>query len=256
MSALIASMAPPLIHYKPDANSSFLSTTLCFQLEIKNKSQIKRNCKQSPMTSQKLPILTQSLFSGILIAVAGWGFLANSALGMFLFCVGLVAVVKYRAKLYTGTAGFITGWKDVLPLLLILLGNILGTLAVAAVSLYSPLALPEAATGIIVARLGIGWLGTGLLAIGCGLLMSFAVDFARRNRDFSDWLPLLFAVPAFILCGFPHCIADAFYACVYLLNTPMDTIISVLLPLTFYYLSIVLGNFVGCNLYRFFQLPK
>ncbi len=200
----------------------------------------------SPFKGESEGAFLSSLWAGILIAIAGWGFLANPVLGMFLFCVGLIAVVKYRAKLYTGTAGFLTSWKELLPLLLILLGNIIGCLLVAAVSLFSPLALPEAATKVITARLETGWLGTGLLAIGCGLLMSLAVDFARRNRDFSDWLPLLFAVPAFILCGFPHCVADAFYCCVYLLNATDISWGS----LAAYYVSIVLGNFVGCNLYR------
>ena len=209
----------------------------------------------SPFKGESEGAFPSSLWAGILIAIAGWGFLANPVLGMFLFCVGLIAVVKYRAKLYTGTAGFLTSWKELLPLLLILLGNIIGCLAVASISLFSPLALPEAAAKVITARLETGWLGTGLLAIGCGLLMSLAVDFARRNRDFSDWLPLLFAVPAFILCGFPHCVADAFYCCVYLLNA---TDIS-WGPLLAYYVSIVLGNFVGCNLYRLFtftSVPK
>lgn len=194
----------------------------------------------------KTSIIPSSIFAGILIGIAGWGFLANPVLGMFLFCVGLIGVVKYGVKLYTGTAGFLTGWGDVLPLFIILLGNIIGCLAVATVSLWSPMALPEAATGIIAARLKTGWFGTGLLAIGCGLLMSFAVDFARKNRDFSDWLPLLFAVPAFILCGFPHCVADAFYCCVYLLNSSDIAWGS----LVAYYVSIVVGNFVGCNAYR------
>jgi formate/nitrite transporter FocA (FNT family) len=194
----------------------------------------------------KTSIIPSSIFAGILIGIAGWGFLANPVLGMFLFCVGLIGVVKYGVKLFTGTAGFLIGWGDVLPLFIILLGNIIGCLAVAAVSLWSPMALPEAATGIIAARLKTGWFGTGLLAIGCGLLMSFAVDFARKNRDFSDWLPLLFAVPAFILCGFPHCVADAFYCCVYLLNAGEVTWGALLA----YYASIVMGNFIGCNAYR------
>ena len=197
-----------------------------------------------------IPFMAESVFAGILISIAGWGFLANPVIGMFLFCVGLLAVVKYRARLYTGTAGFITGWADILPLVLVLLGNIIGCLAVAAVSLFSPLALSEAADGIITARLRVGWLGTGLLAIGCGLLMSLAVDFARRNKDFSDWLPLLFAVPAFILCGFPHCVADAFYCCVYLLNASEVAWGS----LAAYYGAIVLGNFIGCNVYRLCKL--
>lgn len=195
--------------------------------------------------------LKSSLFAGVLIAIAGWGFLANPVLGMFLFCVGLIAVVKYRTRLYTGTAGFLSSWRDLPSLLLILLGNIAGCLAVASVALVSPLPLGEAAIKVISSRLAVGWWGTGLLAIGCGLLMSLAVDFARKNRDFSDWLPLLFAVPAFILCGFPHCVADAFYCCVYLFSASDIPWLS----LAAYYGAIVLGNFIGCNIYRLF-VPK
>lgn len=194
--------------------------------------------------------LGRSIFAGILIGIAGWGFLANPVFGMFLFCVGLIGVVKYGAKLYTGTAGFVTQWIDFPILLLILIGNIIGCALVASIAVYSPLGLVSAATGIITARLTIGWLGCGLLAIGCGLLMSFAVQFARRNNGFSDWLPLLFSVPAFILCGFPHCIADVFYCMVFLFNTPWYSISFI--PLLSYYISIVLGNFIGCNLYRLF----
>ena len=196
--------------------------------------------------------LKTSLFAGVLIAIAGWGFLANSALGMFLFCVGLIAVVKYQTRLYTGTAGFLSSWRDLPSLLLILLGNIAGCLAVASVALVSPLPLGEAAIKVISSRLAVGWWGTGLLAIGCGLLMSLAVDFARKNRDFSDWLPLLFAVPAFILCGFPHCVADAFYCCVYLFSASDIPWLS----LAAYYGAIVLGNFIGCNIYRLFTIKK
>ena len=196
--------------------------------------------------------LKSSLFAGVLIAIAGWGFLANPVLGMFLFCVGLIAVVKYQTRLYTGTAGFLSSWRDLPSLLLILLGNIAGCLAVASVALVSPLPLGEAAIKVISSRLAVGWWRTGLLAIGCGLLMSLAVDFARKNRDFSDWLPLLFAVPAFILCGFPHCVADAFYCCVYLFSASDIPWLS----LAAYYGAIVLGNFIGCNIYRLFAIKK
>ena len=55
--------------------------------------------------------LKTSLFAGVLIAIAGWGFLANPVLGMFLFCVGLIAVVKYQTRLYTGTAGFLSRYR-------------------------------------------------------------------------------------------------------------------------------------------------
>lgn len=202
-----------------------------------------------------LKMFGKSIFAGILIGIAGWGFLVNPVLGMFLFCVGLIGVVKYGAKLYTGTAGFMTGWSDLLSLLIILIGNIIGCLIIAVIALYSPMNLATAANEIIITRLSVGWLGCGLLAIGCGILMSFAVQFARYaerevNEHFSNWLPLLFAVPTFILCGFPHCIADAFYCMLYIFNTQPGAIpIGSLLA---YYGSIVAGNFIGCNLYRVF----
>lgn len=194
-----------------------------------------------------------STFAGILIAIAGWGFLANPALGMFLFCVGLIGVIKYGAKLYTGTAGFLDNWRDISPLVMILLGNIIGCAIIAVIALCSPLGLSATATGIITGRLALGWYKVGALAIGCGILMSFAVQFARYGEievhsHFSNWLPLLFAVPAFILCGFPHCIADAFYSLVYIFSTPVCQI-----PwgeFFAYYGSIVLGNFIGCNVYK------
>ena len=119
------------------------------------------------------------------------------------------------------------------------------------IALCSPLALGPTAIGIITDRLAIGWLNTGVLAIGCGILMSFAVQYARFaerevNEHFSNWLPLLFAVPTFILCGFPHCIVDAFYASVYCMNAECVPIGQFLA----YYASIVIGNFIGCNVYK------
>lgn len=197
-------------------------------------------------------ILFSSIFAGIFIAIAGWCYLTNPMLGMFLFCVGLIGVIQYGTKLYTGTAGFMACWGDLPWLLVILIGNILGCAAIAAMSLCSPFALSEAATHIIEGRLANGWLNCGVLAIGCGILMSFAVEYARRGKreqyeHFSHWLPLLFAVPAFILCGFPHCIADAFYSCVYLFNNGFECATSDFFA---YYGSIVIGNFIGCNVYK------
>lgn len=202
-------------------------------------------------------ILCKSIFAGIFIAIAGWGFLANPMLGMFLFCVGLIGVIKYSAKLYTGTAGFIDGWGDIPYLLNILIGNIIGCGLVAAMALCSNLGIADAAHNVITARLANGWFNCGVLAIGCGILMSFAVQFARStavqiNEHFSDWLPLLFAVPAFILCGFPHCVADAFYSLVYLFTTPVNEV--PVCQFIAYYASIVVGNFIGCNVYNIFRM--
>lgn len=194
-------------------------------------------------------IFRSSLFAGIAIGTAGFGFLASGVqtetygplVGAVLFCLGLLTVIGYRLKLYTGTAGFIAR-NQAGELLLILLGNIAGCFCMALMARLSPMDLQGAAQKILELRLSTGALRCGLLAIGCGFLMTTAVTFARQKQ----YMPLLFGVPLFIVCGFPHCVADAFYY----LCVPLDFFLSDPWGILGLYASIVLGNLVGCNLYR------
>lgn len=191
--------------------------------------------------------LRSSLFAGVYIGTAGFGFLSagvqsqyGSLFGSILFALGLLAIVGYKLKLFTGTAGFIK--KDEIGnLMVILLGNIIGCFLMGLLTRVSPIGqgLQAAALNIMNIRIESGVFGCGLLAIGCGLLMTTAVNFARQN----NYLPLLFAVPLFIVCGFPHCVADAFYY----MTVPFNTWTVELLLV---YLATVLGNAIGCNLYR------
>ena len=186
-----------------------------------------------------IKILRSSIFAGIYIGVAGFGFLASgiqsqtygSLVGAVLFCLGLMAVVGYKLKLYTGTAGYIN--KN---------GNIIGCFIVGLFSRVSPMDIQAAAQNIVELRLRTGALRCGILGIGCGLLMTTAVTFAREK----NFLPLLFAVPLFIVCGFTHCVADAFYY----LATPLAFWKLHALEILGIYVCTVLGNLIGCNLYR------
>ena len=130
---------------------------------------------------------------------------------MFLFILGLAAVVSYKLKLYTGTVGFVTV-KEISSLVVVLLGNILGCFLVSWIAkIDTVMDIQAAAQSVLQSRMQLGWLACGIKAIGCGILMSVAVHFARKGKEFGHWVPLLFAVPLFIHCGFPHCVADAFY---------------------------------------------
>lgn len=191
-------------------------------------------------------IFRSSVFAGILIAIAGYGFLAGQAVGMFLFILGLSAVVSYKLKLFTGTVGFIE-WGEIPNLVIILLGNILGCWLVSLIAkVDTVLGIQTAAQNVLQSRLQLGWLACGIKAIGCGILMSAAVEFSRRGVDFGYWVPLLFAVPLFIHCGFPHCVADAFY----FLTCPNSVLMDSGWNLLAVYGSIVVGNSIGCNIYR------
>ncbi|MBR2162699.1 MAG: formate/nitrite transporter family protein [Bacteroidales bacterium] len=196
-----------------------------------------------------IKLLRSSIFAGIAIGTAGFGFLASgiqsevygSLVGAVLFSFGLLTVVGYKLKLYTGTAGFIRR-NEVGELFMILLGNIIGCLCVALLTRMSPMDIQAAAQRILELRLKTGFLRCGLLAIGCGFIMTTAVQFARQEK----FLPLLFGVPLFIVCGFPHCVADVFY----FLCVPVSFLGANLSDVLILYPCIVLGNLIGCNLYR------
>lgn len=196
-----------------------------------------------------IKLLRSSIFAGIAIGTAGFGFLASgvqteaygSLVGAVLFSFGLLTVVGYKLKLYTGTAGFILK-NETGSLFLILLGNIIGCFLVSMLARITPLAVQDAAQNILELRLRTGALRCGLLGIGCGFIMTTAVQFARQKQ----YLPLLFGVPLFIVCGFTHCVADAFYY----LCVPVAFWKANALHILAVYACIVLGNLVGCNLYR------
>lgn len=185
--------------------------------------------------------LPKAVLAGICISI---GCVVNlrvgGVAGAVLFAFGLTTVVYYGLKLYTGTAGFIRAKGDWTMLLVVLLGNILGCLLTAWLIAYAQPDCIEPATKILQGRVDKGPLACFLLAIGCGFIMTTAVEFARKGK----MLPLLLGVPVFILCGFAHSIADAFY----FLVSPAEMLMST--EVLIIYLCEVLGNFVGCNLYR------
>ena len=187
-------------------------------------------------------LIHSAIMAGICIGIAGFGYLAvGGIVGAVTFAFGLLAVVHYRLKLYTGTAGFFAK-GELLQLCTILAMNIVGCLLVALMARMSPMPLHDAAQHILEGRLNAGIVQSGVLAIGCGFIMTTAVKWGREGK----FLPLLFGVPLFIICGFPHCVADAFYY----LCVPLDYLTANAGQVLLLYVAIVLGNFIGCNLYR------
>ena len=187
-------------------------------------------------------LFRSSALAGFTIGLAGFGYLTVGGVpGAVVFAFGLLTVIAYGLKLFTGTAGFIG--KDEFPsLLLILLGNVTGCLTVALLTRLSPNDLQTVAQTIMQGRIENGALRSGMLAIGCGFIMTTSVTFAREK----NYLPLLFGVPLFIFCGFPHCLVDAFY----IMTAPVDFIKDNITDLLATYGCVVLGNFIGCNIYR------
>jgi len=187
-------------------------------------------------------IFIRSILAGICIGLGGAIFIKlGGVIGACMFAFGLLTVVHFKLPLYTGTAGFIelNKWKEYEKMILILFGNIFGCILLS----YMNIKGIDGST-IIQSRLDTSYLQCLFNAIGCGLIMTLIV---KGGRD-KNWLLILFGIPLFILLGFYHSIADAFYMMVTPENIRND----------FFgrYWVIVLGNFIGCNIPRLLKYKE
>ena len=188
-----------------------------------------------------------SILAGMCIGIGGAAFLSvGSTVGAVLFSFGLACVIVFGLKLFTGMAGIFT-FKDkgFVNLLIALFGNIIGCLITArAIACYSILPVQDAARAIASARMTAGVIRCYSLAIGCGFIVDLSVRAAKQGK----WIVLIFGIPTFILCGFPHCVADAFY----IFCLPVEYFSLFIIPILCNYIAVIIGNFIGCNIYRLF----
>ena len=188
--------------------------------------------------------ISLSLFAGLLIGIAGLVFLHVGGLGgAVLFAFGLMSVTVTKTLLFTGWAGYLA-YKESAQLLPMVLLNAVGCLITAYIATYTfndnmLLTLHT----IMAAREAASWYGILVMSIGTGIIVSLAIYGVRKGT----YLPLLYGVPVFIMCGLPHSIADAFYYWVAILNGEFEAWI-----ITAWTMSVV-GNYIGCNFPRWFM---
>lgn len=188
--------------------------------------------------------ISLSIFAGLLIGIAGLVFLNVGGLGgAILFAFGLLAVTISKAELFTGKAGFIP-YRESLQLLPMVLLNAVGCLITAYIASYSTSEVVATTLDtIMAARETASWDMLLMTSIGTGVIVTLAVYGVRKGT----YLPLLYGVPVFIMCGLPHSIADAFYYWVAILRGDFAAWMIVA------WLWSVVGNYIGCNLPRWFM---
>lgn len=195
--------------------------------------------------------LRKSVIAGMFIAL---GCMVNLKVGgyfgAFLFSFGLLSVVLYGVPLYTGKAGFCKTGEDVKRLPIILLGNIIGTTLLAICAYFCFPDMAEKAQAIVHARIDAPIYTAFFASFLCGFVMTTIVRFVRRQTQMNteeskqeprNFIILLIGIPLFILSGYWHSIADAFY---YVCSMDYSIWMFIVYPVT------VLGNYVGCNAYN------
>ena len=184
----------------------------------------------------------KGLLAGMMISLGCTIFLKiGGIVGAILFSIGLLGVVTYQLNLFTGKAGFLElNWRGIREIGSILLLNVIGVFFTAFMIGHMTPDLVNECNSIIQKRIEFGLDRTFIASIFCGVMMSLAITGIWKYNN-SIFIPLLFAVPCFILSGYYHCIADAFYFALSGFEIGDYWIV---------WIVTVAGNWVGCNLQR------
>ena len=93
---------------------------------------------------EKIRTFFEAVAAGVFIGIAGTVFLSveNRVIGAFLFALGLLAILCFQLKLYTGAVGYIVYQKKntlryLFELLIIWAGNFAGTVLVGKMLLFT-----------------------------------------------------------------------------------------------------------------------
>ena len=183
-----------------------------------------------------------SVLAGMSISFGCVAFLAsnNKIVGSLFFVVGLFIILNFGFSLYTGKICYALDNKPnyILKLLLIWFGNVVGAILMALmVGATRLMSLHDAVLNVVNTKLEDNVLSLFVLGIFCNMLIFVAVyGYKNFENILAKMVALFFGVSVFVLCGFEHCIADAFYfafAGSYSIKTFL------------YLLMITLGNTVG-----------
>lgn len=199
--------------------------------------------------SEYLKTFILATCAGSCIGIGGTVYLLcpNKLIGAFLFSVGLITILLFRLKLFTGMTGYLFDeahkFNYILKLIIVWFGNFCGTFLVGTAIRSSRLASTAVPTAqaIITTKLTDTWYSLIILGIFCGMLMYIGVDSFKKSSNqystLSTITPIL-CVATFIIAGFEHCIADMYYF------TVAGPSWSSLLALIFITTGNIIGSFV------------
>ena len=183
-------------------------------------------------------LITKSILAGVLIALAGIVYLncSDKVVGSFLFSFGLCLVIILEANLYTGKVGYIKSVDDLSEVLFMLILNLVSAYLVGLISGMGP--MHDSAVAIVTTKLETEWWITLLKSIGCGICIYGSVEGYKKTKSF---IPVILGVMCFILAGFNHVVADAFYIGAARVGSLQ------------YLLLVAMGNAIGSILIRLLQ---
>ncbi len=196
---------------------------------------------------KKFRTFLKAVAAGVSIGLGAAAYLMceSKLLGAFMFTVGLFTICFLGLELYTGKIGYILDMEHPIDCLIIWLGNMVGCALSGALLRYASPKLASLGAVITESKLNISLPRAAVLGIFCGILMYIAVHNYKENPHMlGKCVGIFICVPAFIFCGFEHCIANAVYFALGLSAR------SQLLPILCMTLAVSAGNAIGAIAFR------
>jgi formate/nitrite transporter FocA (FNT family) len=137
-----------------------------------------------------------SIFAGLMISIGAIIYLncPNRIVGAFLFSIGLITIMEFGFKLYTGVVGFVRTWDQAARAVLSFGMNAVGCLFILLVPVSN-------ASSAWASRIDTPLVSVFAKAFICGILIFLCVSK-------KDVVTTMAAIAAFILRGAEHSIAD------------------------------------------------
>lgn len=189
---------------------------------------------ERPVKSFKeyLALLASGVAAGAAIGIGGWSYATLRILepygalyGSLAFSLGIILVCVFGLMLYTGKIGYLfRSWlfakegektflhERIVGLLAVFAGNIIGALTVGLLAGWlSAGATVQSLVSIAVAKSGSNIIELFVKSILCGMLVYAGVDLYRVYKGVLGTFLVAVCIAAFVLLGFDHCVANAFY---------------------------------------------
>ncbi len=165
--------------------------------------------------------LLKSILAGMAIALGASAYLIveNHYVGAILFTIGLYVIYTFDFYLYTGKVGYFLQDKDLPKLIVIWIGNLIGTVGMGILVQFTRLmditTLHHHAVAYAEVKLSDNFLSIFILGIFCGLMMYIAATSFKKTQNNANsiggYIGLFLCVMIFLLSGFEHSIANMFY---------------------------------------------
>lgn len=194
-----------------------------------------------------------SLMAGIAIAMGATIYVlcSNKIVGAFMFSIGILLVMEFKMLLFTG---YVPTQREnqklsdyLINSTLIFFGNLFGASLVAGLLSLTRLkdTIYKSTLAICEVKLADAWYSTFILSMFCGFIIAGIVKASNLKKSV---IYVAMMIATFILCGFDHVVANAFY---FAASAKLFTWGGLL-----FMLICMLGNFAGGLICSFIPTPE